>query len=191
MISWRKVVMGLSVCFIASAGHAQVIDNMLSFKNINSDRYFRFNYENDVFQAIDEYYTQGVHIEIVSPGLKKNPLTKLLLLPGFSIKKYGLGIEHDGYTPSSISYDNILFGDRPFAACLALKSFAIAIDPVHKQRFSTTLTTGVIGGAAGAKEMQVSIHRWLNNVTPHGWQFQLHDDAIFNYQIDYEKQLFS
>ncbi len=191
MKSWGKVVTGLCICLGAHAGHAQVIDNTLSFKHINSERYFRFNYENDVFQAIDEYYTQGIHVEIVTPGLKNNPLTKLLFRPKSGLVKYGLGIEHNGYTPSSISNDNILYGDRPFAACLELKSFLIAINPENKQRVSTVLTTGVIGSAAGAKEMQESIHRWLNNITPHGWQYQVHNDVIINYEVNYEKQLFA
>ncbi len=39
--------------------------------------------------------------------------------------------------------------------------------------------------------MQTGIHRWLNNVTPHGWIYQIHNDAILNYQVDYEKQLVS
>ncbi len=190
-MNMRMVVLFLGLLWSSKALQGQVIDNTLSFKNINSERYFRFNYENDVFQAIDEYYTQGIHVEIVMPGLKHNPLNKILFCPDFSVKKYGLGIEHNGYTPSSISDDYIRYGDRPFGAALELKSFRMAIDPIHKQRVSSILTLGVLGSAAGAKEMQESIHRWLNNITPHGWQFQLHNDIIANYEVNYEKQLLS
>ena len=172
-----------------SFAQGQVIDNMLSFKHINIDSYFRYNYENDVFQATDEYYTEGVHIEMVLPQLKKFPLNKLLIHPNFSTVHYGIGIEHDGYTPSSISNDVVLYGDRPFAACLYWKTFLIAIDPAHQQRFSSTLSVGVMGGAAGAREIQITIHRLLNNITPHGWQFQLHNDVILNYELAYEKQI--
>ena len=130
-------------------------------------------------------------MEIVSPGLKKFPLSKLLYHPNYANIKYGVGAEHDGYTPTSIRHDEILYGDRPFAACLYLKTFLEALDEEKAQRFSTTLSTGLIGQGAGAKEMQTTIHRWLNGVHPHGWQNQIENDAILNYQVDYEKQLVS
>ncbi len=169
----------------------QAIDNTLSYKNINQDRYFRLNYENDVFSATDIYYTQGIHLELVSPALRRFPLSRLLIRPSYHYVRYGIGLEHNGYTPSSISSDAILYGDRPFTACLMLKTFLQATDSAGKQRFSAALSTGVIGQAAGGMEMQTGIHRWLNNITPHGWQNQLHNDAIINYQVDYERQLLS
>jgi hypothetical protein len=100
-----------------------------------------------------------------------------------------VGAEHDGYTPTSIRSNEILYGDRPFAACLFLKTFLEATDEENKQRFSSTLSTGLIGPGAGGKEMQTDIHRWLHGVHPYGWQYQVSNDAILNYQVDYEKQL--
>jgi lipid A 3-O-deacylase len=168
---------------------AQVIDNTLSHKNISDDSYFRVNYENDFFSATDIYYTQGIHVEIVDKWIQHFPLTRLLMHSLRGYTRYGLAAEHDGYTPTSISSDAILYGDRPFAACLFLKTFVITTDTVKRQRFSTTLSTGIIGQAAGGMEMQTGIHRWLHDITPHGWQYQIHNDAVVNYQADCEKQL--
>ena len=169
---------------------AQAIDNTLSYKNINSDRYFRLNYENDFFSATDKYYTQGIHVELVAPWVKDFVFSKLLIHP-YSYTRYGIALEHEGYTPTSIADPNIRYGDRPFAGCFFLKTFAISLDPVKKQRFSTALSTGVIGQAAGGAEMQTAIHRWLHNITPRGWPYQIHNDALLNYQVDYEKQIVS
>ena len=174
---------------ICNEAPAQEINNTLSYKNINCDRYFRLNYENDFFSATDEYYTQGIHLEVVGPGMKCNPLARLLIHPHYSHTRYGVGLEHNGYTPSDIGHNEILSGDRPFAGALMLKSFLIAADTVHKQRFSATLCTGLIGPLAGAGQMQRSIHKWLNNITPHGWDNQVQNDIILNYEINYEKQL--
>lgn len=171
--------------------YTQAIDNTLSFKNINTDSYFRINYENDFFSATDIYYTQGIHMELVSPGMKKFILGKLLIHPAYGTIKYGIGAEHDAYTPTTIRSDDIQYGDRPFTACLFLKTFLIAIDEQNKQRFSTSMSTGLIGTGAGGKEMQTTIHGWLNGVHPHGWQYQLNNDVIGNYQVDYEKQILS
>jgi hypothetical protein len=170
---------------------AQAIDNTLSYKNINTDSYVRINYENDFFSSTDIYYTQGLHLEVVAPFAKRFPLSKLLQHPHFSNIRYGIGAEHDGYTPRNFSNPQILYGDRPFAACLFLKTFLIATDTDKKQRFSSSVSTGVIGQAAGGMEMQTGIHRWLHDITPHGWPNQIHNDAILNYQADYEKQLVS
>ncbi len=189
MLRYKPTLLLLVALLHSATSRGQAINNLLSYKNISTDRYFRFNYENDVFSATDEYYTQGIHLEIVSPAMRKNPLAKLLAHPKGQYTRYGLAIEHNGYTPSSIGSDTILTGDRPFAATLYSKTFQVTINPENRSRFSSALSTGVVGGAAGAKEMQVSIHKWLNNVTPHGWQYQIHDDLIFNYEVNYEKEL--
>jgi hypothetical protein len=170
---------------------AQQIDNYLSYKSINSDQYFRLNYENDFFSATDIYYTQGISIEIVNTGFKKYFLYKLLLHPAGNYSRQGIALEHNGYTPTSIGSDTILKNDRPFAACILLKAFQISIDPVKSKRTSSVLSAGIIGQAALGAEMQTGIHRLLNNVRPHGWPNQIHNDAILNYQIDYEKQVYN
>lgn len=170
---------------------AQAIDNTLSVKHIHEERYIRFNYENDFFSATDKYYTQGMHLELVSPAMKYFPLGKLLPHPKWANTLHGIGIEHNGYTPTAIEKEAILYGDRPFAACLFLKTFRISTDPVNRQRFSSSIITGVIGQAAGGKEMQEGIHKWTNNITPQGWHNQVNNDIILNYQAGYEKQLWS
>lgn len=187
----RHNIISTILCLLPALSFAQAIDNTLSYKNINTNSYFRLNYENDFFAATDKYYTQGIHLEVVAPFVKKFPLSRLLVHPNYSYVRYGIGLEHEGYTPASISNPATLYGDRPFAACFFLKTFLIATDSVNKQRFSATLNTGVIGQAAGGAEMQTAIHRWLNNITPHGWPNQVHNDAIINYQAGYEKQLVS
>ncbi len=187
----RNTTITFLLSLLPFVGIGQVIDNTLSFKNINSDRYFRLNYENDFFSSTDKYYTQGINVELVAPWIKTFPLAKVLVHPKYDYIRYGLALAHEGYTPSDFSVPQILYGDRPFAACFFLKTFLIAIDSEKRQRFSTTLSTGVIGQAAGGMEMQTSIHRTLGDIMPHGWPNQVHNDAILNYQVNYEKQLMS
>jgi len=188
----RQVVLSVFISLLPFTVGAQAIDNSLSFKNINSDEYFRINYENDFFSGTDILYTQGIHIELVAPWLKRFPISRILIHPrSFSYVRYGIGFEHDGYTPTSYSNPHILYGDRPYAACLFMKTFLTAIDSVNRQRCSSSVSSGVIGQAAGGAEMQTGIHRLLHDVTPRGWEYQIHNDAIFNYQVNYEKKLVS
>lgn len=179
------------ICCTAVAAHGQMVNNMLSYKHIKADRFYRLNYDNDFFTATDEYYTQGIHMELVSPAMKRFPLNRLMLRPAGMQLRYGVGAEHNGYTPASISDDVIRYGDRPFAACLYIKGFMTGIDARRKRRLSSSMSVGVIGPAAGAQQMQTSIHKWLDNVTPHGWQHQIHNDLILNYEVNAEHQIFA
>lgn len=170
---------------------AQLIDNSSTFRNINASSYFRFHYDNDFFTKTDEYYTQGITLEYVSPGITKFFLTKLLWKPYHSIPQYGVTVNLFGYTPTSIASDAILYGDRPFDANISFKTFLIQADEVHKQQVSTALSIGVTGPWGLGYEIQHGIHKWLKNPLPHGWQYQVQNDVIINYQLNYEKQLVS
>jgi len=187
----NRLIIGLLLSSLPFIAGAQEIDNTLSFKDINQDSYFRINYENDFFSATDKYYTQGINLELVAPWVKHFPLSKLLIHPKYSYIRYGIGGESNAYTPTNYSPSTILYGDRPFCATLFLKTFLIAIDSAKGRRFSTTLNTGVIGQAAGGMEMQTGIHRWLHDETPHGWPNQIHNDAVLNYQVDFEQRIVS
>ncbi len=188
---YKLFLLAAIICLTNENLLAQQIINTSVYRHINNDGYFRFSYENDFFSATDEYYTQGIDAELTLPQMDKLFVNKLLLHPNYSTTIFGLGLQHNGFTPSSISSDDILYNDRPFAAVLIAKSFAITTDTTHKQRFSTTLYFGIIGQAAGAKEMQEFIHDKLNNITPHGWQYQINNDLALNYQVQYDKQIVS
>lgn len=168
---------------------AQRIDNTASFRDVKSNNYFRFNYDNDYFTATDYYYTQGYNFELTSPWLRKNPLNPLFKKLKNSDQKYGLSIEHMGYTPTSISSDAILYGDHPFAAAIMLKSFLISTDTIHKTRLASALSVGIIGPGAFGDEMQTGIHAAIGDEVPMGWQHQIKNDLLLNYEVSHEKQL--
>jgi lipid A 3-O-deacylase len=170
---------------------AQRIDNTASFRQMSQDSYIRLHYDNDYFTATDYYYTQGYNFEVVNPALRKNPLTKLLIKASRNQVQYGLAFEHFGFTPTTIQSDAILVGDRPFAGCILLKTFSISIDTLRRVRVSSVLSTGMVGPVAFASDMQAAIHRLINGVEPHGWQYQIRNDVILNYSLNVEKQLYA
>ena len=168
---------------------AQKIDNMVSFRDIKSTNYFRFHYDNDYFTSTDKEYTQGYNFELVSPSLAKNPIQYLFITPKNSEFKYGLSLEHIGFTANNIASDQIQYNDRPFAAAIMLKSFLIATDTIQKSRLISSLNLGIIGPGAFGGDMQTAIHRATGNTIPLGWYNQIKNDAVLNYEITYEKQL--
>jgi hypothetical protein len=168
---------------------AQEIDNTASYKNINSPSYIQVNLNNDVANHTDEQYTEGANLEVVAPWVKSFPLSKVLISP-FGIKRYGLGIEQACYTPN-LNHDDIVSQGRPFASTLFLKTFVITIDSVNQQRFSSTLSTGIIGPDALGKNIQDGFHQMIGDYVPPGWNDQIKNDVIVNYGVNYEKQLVS
>ena len=186
----RKTVF---ICFVLvlfmQNSYAQKIDNLASFRDVKSTNYFRFNYENDYFAATDKNYTQGYSFELVVPFLKANPVNYLFFKPKDVEVRYGLAIEHIGFTPDDYEFPEIQFGDRPFASAIMLKSFMIATNEAKKSRFTSSFNLGIIGPGAFGKEMQVGIHEATGNKIPLGWRNQIKNDIVVNYEVGYEKQL--
>ena len=169
---------------------AQRISNTAIYRNVSSNRYFRIHYENDYFSTTDIYYTQGINLEYVNPTIGNFFTSKLLVRSASKEVKFGIALEHEGFTPTSILHPEILVGDRPFASCLFLKTFSITNDSVHHARISSSLSAGAIGPIAHGKEMQETIHRWINDDQPQGWENQIQNDLILNYELEYERRLF-
>jgi lipid A 3-O-deacylase len=181
----------LLLLIVPQVSFSQAMDNTPVQRAIKDEKYVRFNYENDYFTRTDYYYTQGIYLEWIEPWLHHFPLTRLLIHPKEAALQYGIALEHDAYTPQDYTKTEIQFGDRPFAAAILLKTFGMATDFAHKHRISSALSSGVIGPAAGGKEIQSAIHHWTNNPQPKGWHNQVANDLVLNYQLDYQKQLFN
>lgn len=186
-----KVYLALLGWSIPSLGVAQRIDHTASFRQMSQQRFIRLHYDNDFFSATDYYYTQGYSLEVVNPGLRKNPLTKLLLKARGHTIQYGLAFEHDGFTPTSIRSNAILVGNRPFAGCILLKTFSLSTDSLRRVKVASVLSTGMVGPVALGGQIQTALHRLLNGIEPHGWQHQIRNDVILNYSLQYEKQLYA
>ena len=180
---------GLILICVCCHANAQLIDNSSTFRNIGRNSYFRFHYDNDYFTKSDEYYSQGITFDFVHPAIKKFPLAKLLWKPFSTKPQYGISFNLFGYTPTSILSDSILYGDRPFNSNISLKTFLIQVDEIKHQQISTAFSIGVMGKAALGYEIQYYIHKWTGNPLPHGWEYEIKNDIIINYQLNYEKQL--
>ncbi|GHB76380.1 hypothetical protein GCM10007390_32880 [Persicitalea jodogahamensis] len=170
---------------------SQRIDHTAVQRSLQEKGFFRFHYDNDFFSRnrTDYYYTQGYSFEVAHPVFKRNPLSRILLRYQDTPRAYGLALEHFGFTPTSIKSNEILAGDRPFAGVIMLKSYSISVDTARQQRLSSVMSLGMVGPAAFAGQMQTAIHRWSGDPEPHGWQYQIRNDVVVNYELNHEKQL--
>jgi lipid A 3-O-deacylase len=163
---------------------AQVNDSVLQ----KPENYFRYNYDNDFFSATDRYYTQGVRLVLILNSLRKNPVAKLFFRVNRTAKNYhGIAFQRDGFTPRSIRHDSVFYGERPYASVCFLSSFLISFDKEKQQKVYSQLDLGVIGPNAKGEEEQKYIHRKLKNIQPLGWEYQVANDIVLNYTLQYEK----
>lgn len=190
IIVMRTLLFYISTCFISYSVAAQAIGNIYSFGTKPEASSVRLSYDNDFFTATDKYYTQGIQLTITNNGLKYSPLN-YLLIKGNGASVYGVSIEHNAYTPTHIAVNTILYGDRPYTAALMLNSFSVYTDSAKKQKWISSVSLGVMGRHASGEWMQRSIHRWLDNIQPEGWQYQLKNNPVINYSISHERNLLS
>lgn len=176
-------------CYPMFRAFGQAIQNQYSYRYFPKESYLRTNYENDLFTGTDYYYTQGVYLEMVTPWLQKSPLYKLLTISKQAKQQYGIALELNGYTPTSIERNYIQYGDRPFAGVMLIKNFVISIDSGMKIRWISALSSGMIGPATGGFEIQKEIHKRTGDPLPEGWQFQVKNNLVLNYELAIEKAL--
>jgi len=163
------------------------------FISINKERFLKINFDNDVLDNTDRYYTNGIRIDIISPFLKPFPLN-YLMVPywGAGVNYYGISIVQNMYTPSTTKIGGILYGDRPYAAYLYLGTFKISNDPVKKFRQTTELDIGIIGPYSFGGFVQKTFHATIpTNNEPLGWLYQIQNDLVLNYNLCYEKGIVS
>lgn len=160
-----------------------------SLSDLSKDnRYFRFIYDNDFFSYTDRYYTQGVMPELIAPFVRKSPVSYALIkLSRFAQNYYGLSLEQDVFTPKSILMDTLNRLERPYTATMVLRHSLYSVDPVKRNRLTTKLELGIIGPNAKGEETQKGIHKATANAAPQGWEWQLSQDVVINYDALFEK----
>lgn len=149
---------------------------------------WRLAYDNDFFRATDRYFTQGIVLEVRHPILARVPLRRVLIAPRGTVSQLGVAYGDDGYTPSDLKAAGILRGDHPYAGTKQLRLTNTATDSARRQRVTSALTLGLIGPGAGGREIQTFIHRRTGNTIPRGWDHQIRNDVILNYEAGLERQ---
>jgi hypothetical protein len=159
---------------------------------LNRESFLRISVDNDIIDYTDRFYTNGIRIDLISPFLSGNPVGKLLVpYWGTGRNYYGLSIVQNLYTPSSTKIGGILYGDRPYAAYLYLGSLKITNDPMKKFRLTSELDLGVIGPYSFGEWVQTSFHTTVpSNSEPLGWEYQIQNDLVLNYQVIFDKGVF-
>jgi len=185
---FSKLILLITALSLSSGSFAQRIENESMIRSIHADHYFRFYYENDFIALTDYYYTSGMNIELVKPSFQKNPLNKLFFHLRGSKMKYGLALDHYAFTPRYIYLSDILYNERPYAGCISVNSFRIALNEKKRKQVSTSLMLGLIGPDTFWEPVQTFLHKYLIPAPqPKGWDHQIQNDLILSYKLNIEK----
>ena len=141
---------------------------------------YTIHYENDLFAGTDRYYSQGIFLQYDHLDIDLNWLNRFFFKVSDSQRSLQTGIAQKVYTPSSITSDSLLSGDRPYTATYGYTAKFTSRSKSKNFALSWSLNTGWLGKPAFGKETQTAIHRWTNNNKPRGWQHQLNNGLSIN-----------
>ncbi|MHB9007961.1 MAG: lipid A deacylase LpxR family protein [Limisphaerales bacterium] len=143
-------------------------------------------WENDLFGNTDRYYTEGASLTLLHTGA--GWLGRVA-----DAWPWGAGRRCVGYDLWQImitSGDKLMPipdpEDRPYAGIL-YAGLALHVDQ-GKRYHGLKFITGVAGPWALAGEAQREVHRWIQTDLPQGWDYQLHNEPLFNLIYEHRRK---
>lgn len=170
------------------------LGNQLMAQSINQDHSLRIYVDNDFLNfrgsGTDRYYTNGLRLDYFYTKEKKAKFPSSLLLTISNENNiYGWGLAQFMFTPKHIDVKEIQYDDRPYAGALYAIHSLQSIDKVEHIKITTELYMGVIGPLSLTEQSQTWIHELIDYTKPQGWDTQIPNDILLNYNINIEKQL--
>ncbi|GAB3896436.1 lipid A deacylase LpxR family protein [Spirosoma agri] len=172
-----------------------------STDSIKTGSYLQLTWDNDAFQlraknTSDRYYTNGIHLKVLSNYWRKWPTqyTLLKLAPKDNRRydyQYDFGVGQEMYTPRNLTVANrpLYPNDHPYAGFLYMSWGLVTSDVVGGRKLTSKLVLGVIGPLSGAAEVQREFHVAEKFSKPMGWGTQMPNDPVISYSIGYEARL--
>ena len=146
-----------------------------------------------MFNKMDWYYTSGLQFVLYHNSLRRSPVDRILM--PFRIAEgdrswHGLSLRQELYTPRDLEDDTIRAGDHPYAATLTLTQTRVVNRPESGTRYTSGLRIGILGPAALGFFAQDIIHRITPSHPPNGWDYQVRNDIILNYDFAVDKEIY-
>lgn len=163
----------------------------LPHSNGSPGQYISVAWENDLYYQHDYYYTNGFQVDFFHEKLQKSPINRILIpfrTPKAGITWSGLQLRQEIFTPKDLALDTISAGDHPYSSTLTLAQKSVFVLPDKQLRIVSGLRVGVMGPASLGFKTQELAHLISNpSRPPQGWDYQVRNDLIFNYDLQVEK----
>lgn len=137
----------------------------------------------------DRYYTNGVRVEYFFRREKRNFLQRLLLQVANDDNLYGWGLAQHMFTPSRIDIAEVQPEDRPYAGALFAIHSLRSMNRAKRITVATEMNIGVMGPLSLADQAQTWVHGAIGYTIPEGWDNQVPNDIILNYNLQVEREV--
>lgn len=167
-------------------------DRSLYYPLLNGNRYLNIRFDNDFWDYTDYYYSNGAAIGYSHSIFAFSPISRILVSNRTNgLDYYGLQAVQHLYTGFKPKIDSIVQGDRPWSAYSTIGQFLTSYDLQNKIKHYSEFNIGLIGPESGGGFIQNLVHTILpNNSPPQGWDNQIANDIIIDYQYEIRKMLY-
>jgi hypothetical protein len=151
--------------------------------------YVSFVSQNDLYQPAlkaDKDFTNGLSVVYGGSFIRKTGGQFIGIAMSESFNEYSLGLVQEMFTPEDIRNPELDTTDRPYSGLLHLDLTAISNRLRKGQRLVSRLSLGIQGPASLAKETQSWVHGFTNNYVPAGWDNQIGNGLLLDYEIRYQ-----
>lgn len=144
------------------------------------------NWENDSFAGTDRHYTHGTRLTFLQEeGLTNGLLSKFLDIALLDletpVKRWGVSLGQNMYTPANIRIPGLIRSDRPYAGWLygglILQRRGTELNRSIDVQDHFEVDIGIVGPSSFAKETQIFVHRNIGATIPQGWNNQIRDEV--------------
>ncbi len=98
-----------------------------------------------------------------------------------------MGFRQQIFSPTAIVEPDRLEKDQPYSAYLLATNYSVIIYSERKIKLSNEIGLGVMGPIALGEEVQSFVHQIVNSPRPLGWDNQLKNTFLIDYQFRIEK----
>jgi hypothetical protein len=186
----RNTIILFIFTFIVQLSFGQRTETAIDFSQKKNR--FVFETENDMLFNSDSYYTAGIAFSYTHKNLQKTPAQFLLKPKNDSVYTFtGFGFQQRMFTPFSITEPNSIANDQPYSAYLLITNYSVLINPKKKLKISNEIGFGMMGEKALGEEIQSIVHEIVGSPIPIGWENQLQNSFLIDYQFRIEKGFFN
>ena len=156
-------------------------------------QFIKLNQANDLFTywfQSDRNFSDGVNIEVANSIFNNKIADKLLFgIKDTEYKDFSLSISQDMFTPTNTQITELDTTDRPYTGLLYLTYAKYSNNFWKGRKLVSRVFLGVQGPTSYAKEAQNTVHEMIDNPTVNGWDNQLNNGLMLDYEMQYIQEL--
>ncbi|HEY8959780.1 lipid A deacylase LpxR family protein [Chitinophaga sp.] len=186
----KKLLPGLLLCIITATASAQVTQDAVKQLRIYEDDDF-FNIWG---RGTDRGYSNGSSAGYLYMKKKKSVFLDKWILPAAgnnAINVFEWNLMQVMITPNEIADTSYNPKDFYYAGALYATHGLTSYNPEKKYSFHSEFVFGVLGPWALAKETQTFFHHLIGYQPPRGWEYQVPNAPLINYNFTYERMLWN